>query len=99
MDSDSSAELLQHINAGASVRRVHHEVHRSIWFEDLTQSTESRIRVSKMVEDSGTHNLIKAHPQVAYALDGKLVDPKIFQIVFSLQFLRMAHTGCTAVDA
>src|ERR1700726_3158905 len=51
------------------------------------------------MENTCAYNLIEAHSQIVYLLDGKLVDLKIFQVVFSLELLRMAQTRCAAVDA
>src|ERR1017187_5452868 len=45
---------------------------------------DAGLRVGEMMENTGAHNLIEAHPQVIYTLDGKLADLKIFQIVFFL---------------
>src|SRR6267143_4883243 len=92
MDTDPSAELLQHINTGPSVGRVHHEMHRSVRFEHAAQSAESRIRVGEMMQNPSAHDPIEAHLQVVYPLDGKRMDLKIFQIVFFLEYLCMAHT-------
>jgi hypothetical protein len=52
-----------------------------------------------MMENPGAHNLIEARPQIVYPLDGKLVDLKIVQVVFSLELLGTAHTRCAEVDA
>src|SRR5262244_4378968 len=84
MDADPSAELLQHIDAGASVRRIHHEMHRTVRFEHAAQSSESRIGVLKMMENSGADNLIEVRFQLVYPLDGKLADLEIVQVVFPL---------------
>jgi hypothetical protein len=51
------------------------------------------------MEDPCAHYLIEAHPQLIYALDRKLVDLKILQIVLFLELLSVAHTGRTAIDA
>src|SRR5208282_825141 len=87
MDANPSAELLQHIDASPSIRGVHHEMHRSFRFEHAAQSTQSCIRVGEMMENPGAHDLVEIHPQVVYALDGKLTNLKIFQVVFSLELL------------
>src|SRR5258705_5323597 len=52
-----------------------------------------------MMENTGADNLVEAHAQLVYLLDGKLVDLKIFQIVFAFEFLRASHTRCADVDA
>jgi hypothetical protein len=98
VDTDSSAELLQHIDAGPPVWRVHHEMHRPVRFERSAQSAEARIRVGKVMEDPCARYLIEAHPQLIYALDRKLVYLKILQIVLFLELLSVAHTRRTAID-
>ena len=97
--TDPSAELLHHIDAGPPVRRIHHEVHRAVRFEDFAQSAEPRIGIRKMMENTGADDLIEARSQVTYPLDGKLVDLEIVQVVFPLESLGTAHTGCAEVDA
>ncbi len=99
MHTDPSAELLQHVDASSSVRRVHHEMHGSIRFERAAQSAQARIRVGKMMKNAGAHDLIEAHPQVVHSLDIKMVNLQIRQVVFSPELLGMAHAGCAAVDA
>src|SRR5262245_66333570 len=85
MDADPSAELLQHIDASPSVRRIHHEMHRTVRFEHAAQSTEPRIRIREMMENPGADNLIEGHFQVACPLDGKLADLEIVQVVFPFE--------------
>jgi hypothetical protein len=62
LDTNPSAELLQHIDACPTVRRIHHQMHRSIRIEHSAQSLEPRIGFGKMMEDPGAHDLIETHP-------------------------------------
>src|SRR4029453_3115213 len=94
MDAYPSAEFLQHIDASPSIRRIHHEMHRAVRFQHAAQSAEPRIGIREMMENPGADNLIEARFQVAYPLDGKLADLKIVQVVFPLELLGTAHTGC-----
>src|SRR5215475_1564568 len=87
MDADPSAEFLQHIDAGPSVRRIHHEVHRAVRFEYAAQSAEPCIRIREMMENPGTDNLIEARFQLVYPLDRELMDLEIIQVVLSLELL------------
>ena len=52
-----------------------------------------------MMEHPGADDLIEAHFQIAYPLDGKLVDLEVVQVVFPLELLGVAHTGRAEVDA
>src|SRR4029077_6534067 len=100
MDADPSAEFLQHIDAGPSVRRIYHEKHRStVRFEHAAQSSEPPIGVRKMMKNPGADNLIEARFQFVDALERKLADLEIVQVVFPLELLGRAHTGCAEVDA
>ncbi len=74
-------------------------MHCCIRFEHVVQSCKTDIRIRKMMENTGADNLVEAHPQLAYLLDCKLMDLKIFQIVFTLEFLRTLHTRCADIDA
>src|SRR5262249_9120872 len=99
MDADPSAEFLQHIDAGPSVGRIHHEMHCAVRFEHAAQRAEPRIRVREMMENPGADNLIEARFQLVYPLDRELVDLEIIQVVLSLELLGTAHTGCAEIDA
>src|SRR5262245_1569113 len=100
MDADPSAEFLQHIDAGPSVRRIHHEMYRStVRFKHAAQSAEPRIGVRKMMKNPGTDNLIEARFQLVYPLDRELADLEIAQMIFSFEFSGTAHTRCAEIDA
>jgi hypothetical protein len=73
-------------------------VHRAILLQHLAQSAEPRIRVSEMVENPGTYDLVECHPQAADLFDGKPVNLKILQIVFSFEFFSTSDTRCAEID-
>src|SRR5580704_8110502 len=50
------------------------------------------------MENSGADNLVEAHSQLVYLLDGELVDLKIFQIVLTFELLRTPHARCADID-
>ena len=52
-----------------------------------------------MMENPGGNNLVEAHPQLIYLLDGKLVDLEIVQLVFALELFCALHACRTQVDA
>jgi len=99
MATDSPAELLQHVDARPSVRRIHHEMHRPVRLEHAAQGAKPHVGVCEVMENSGAHDLIEAHPQIVYSLYRDLVDLKIFQVVFFLELFRAAHTCFATVDA
>ena len=84
LDAEPSAELLQHVDAGPSVRRIHHQVHRAVGLQHVAQRAESRIGIRQMMEDAGADDLIEARLQLAYPLDGELVDLEIVESYFRL---------------
>src|SRR5579862_2413454 len=74
MDARSPAELLQHVDTGPPVRRVHHQVQGPIRLEHSAKSGETRIRVGEVMQNSRTHDLIETHPKIVNSLDSDLVD-------------------------
>ena len=98
-DTDPSAELLQHVDAGPSVRRIDHELHRALRLEHAAQSAEPRIGVREMMENTGADDLVEGRLQLACPLDGQLVDLEIVQFVFSFELLSTAHARRAKVDA
>src|SRR5260370_4276678 len=87
MYAGPSAEILQHIDAGPSVRRIHHEMHRPVRFEHAAQRSESRIRVRKMVKNPGAHDLVEVRLQIIYTLDRQFADAEVVPAVFSFNIL------------
>ena len=74
-------------------------MHRSVRFEHSSQRTEARIRIGEVMENPGAHNLIETQSQIVHPFDAKLMNLEIFQVVFSLELFRTAHTRGTIVDA
>ena len=52
-----------------------------------------------MMQNPGADDLIEARLQLVDALDGKLVDLEIVQVVFALELLGAAHARRAEVDA
>src|SRR5947208_9588394 len=92
-DADSSAEVLQHVDACPTVWRVHHDVHHAIRCEHAAEGAQTCIRIRQVVKDSCADNLIEARLQFVRPLDGKLVDLKISQVVFSFELFDAAYAG------
>ena len=59
-DADPPAEFLQHVDAGPSVRRIHHEVHRAVRLEHAAQRPEPGVGIRQMVQHAGADDLIEA---------------------------------------
>src|SRR3954464_5815860 len=97
-DIDPLTEFLQHVDAGPPVRRIHHELHRSIWLEHIAQCLESPIRVPKMMQNPRPNNLIKALLQLVRPFNRQLSNTKILQIVFLLEFFGTAYACRAEID-
>ena len=67
--------------------------------QHVAQRREPGGRVREMVENAGADDLIEGRPQRADALDGKLVDLEIVEIVFPLERLGVTDAGRAEVDA
>src|SRR5262249_20780201 len=98
-DAYAPAELLQHVDAGSAVRRIHHEMHGPVRFEHAAQSSEPRIGVGQMMEHSGADDVIEAPRQLVYPIDGELKDLESAQVVLSLEFLSTADARRAEIDA
>src|SRR6516162_785592 len=57
--ADAPAELLQHIDAAAPVRCIHHEMHRALRLEHAAQRTQPRGRVRQMMQYPGADDLVE----------------------------------------
>jgi hypothetical protein len=52
-------------------------VHSAAWVQHAAQSAETNVRLSKMMENSSTHDVIEAHAEVTHLFNGKLMDMKV----------------------
>src|SRR5262249_6806738 len=98
-DAYAPAELLQHVDAGSAVRRIHHEMHGPVRFEHAAQSSEPRIGVGQMMEHPGADDVIEAPLQFVYSIDGELMDLERAQVVLSLEPLGTADARRAEIDA
>ena len=97
-DAEKPAIVLHHVDAGAPVRRVDHEMHRSVAGKHASQRAEARVRVAQMVKHAGAHDLVERLAQLADALDREPAEAQVPQIVFSLKFARVAQARFADVD-
>ena len=80
-DAEPLAELLQHVDAGPPIGRVHHEVHRAVGLEHVAQRAQPRIRIGEMVQHAGADDLVERLPELADALDRELMDLEVGEVV------------------
>ena len=97
-DPYAAAELLQHVDARPSVRRIHHQVHGAFRVEHVAQRREGRVGIGEMVQDAGAHDLVERHSQLADAIDRQLVDLEIRQVVLAFQIFSVADAGRAEVN-
>src|SRR5262249_2309282 len=98
-DAYAPTELLQHVDAGPAVRRIHHEMHGPVRFEHAAQSSKPRIGVGKMMEHPGADDVIEGPLQLVYPIDGELIDLEGAQVVLSLEFFSTADARRAEIDA
>src|SRR5262249_4506557 len=92
-DFEAAGEVLKHVDAGASVGRVEHEVHGSVAVEDGAEGAESDVGGAKRKEGSGRDDLIEGRGEFVDAVDGKLVDLEIGEVVLALEVFCVSHAG------
>ena len=98
VDADAAAELLQHVNARPSVRRIHHEVHGPVRVEHVAQRPERLLRVREMVQNARAHDLVERQVQLADTIDREVDGPRDCAGVLALQIVRVPDARRTEVD-
>nr|WP_233577846.1 hypothetical protein [Paracoccus yeei] len=68
----AAAIILQQIDAGATMGRIKHQVHRALRRQHRAQGSQPGIRVRQVMQDAGADNLVEFLPKFAHALDRKL---------------------------
>ena len=58
-DPEPAAVVLEHVHAGASVARVHHQRHGSARRQDLAQPAQAERGIGEVMEDAGAHDVIE----------------------------------------
>src|SRR5438270_11791830 len=87
-DANAPTEFLHHIDAGASVRRIHHEEHRAVRLEHVSQSPKSSDRVGEVMQYPRAHDVIEARLQFSCSLDRQQVKLEISELVSPLELFR-----------
>src|SRR5271154_3244640 len=77
-DSQQAAIVLHHVNPGASVGGVNHELHRALWLQDITEGTQTNLWIRLVVQHSRADDLIEGFPQLPNIQKGKLSE---FEVV------------------
>ena len=97
-DAERAAILLQHINAGPTVSRVHHELQRPLWIEDVAQRAQSEVRVGQVMQHAGAHDQIERAAEFGCALQRQLMQFEIFEGVLVFEFPCVPQTRFAHVD-
>src|ERR1700752_1181444 len=88
----------KHVNAGATIRRVYHQVHCAIGFQCGPQRTQTRVGIGEVMQYASADNQIEAMVQFCCALDRQLPRFKIRDVVFLFQSFGVLETRRTDVD-
>ena len=97
-DAEQATVLLHHVDAGAAVRRIDHQVHRTLRAEHVAKRAQADVRVGQVMEHAGAHDLVERAPQFPDALDRELMEFEIVEVVLALQIARVAQAGLADVD-
>jgi hypothetical protein len=97
-DPEQTAILLHHVDAGAPIGCIDHQLHRAIRRKDVAQRLEANIRVRQVVKDPRTNNLIEGPAELMNLLDREPMEIEVMQVIFPLQIARVAQAGFTDVD-
>src|SRR5580658_3341365 len=73
-NSQLAAIGLHHINPGASVGGVNHDLHRALGLQDITEGTQAKLWIRQVVEHSCADDLIEGLPQLLNIQKGKLAE-------------------------
>ena len=97
-DAEEPAIVLHHVDAGAPVRRIDHDVHRAVARKDITQRAEADVGVAQMVKDAGAHDLVECLAKLRNALDRKPVEAQIPYPVLPLKIARVPQACLADID-
>src|SRR6516225_12335088 len=97
-DAGAAAELLDHVDSGAAVGCVQHQMNHALGLEDRAQRAYASLRVAEMMQHAGADDLVKARLELRAALDGKLTDGQIVEPVASFQLRGAANARGAEID-
>jgi hypothetical protein len=97
-DPKQPAIFLHHIDAGAAVRRVDHDVHGAVARKNITQRAKAPVRVAQMVKHARADDLVERLAEFSDALDRKLVKLQVSYVMFALKITRVAQACFAEVD-
>jgi hypothetical protein len=97
-DPKQPAILLHHVDAGPSVERVHHHVHRPVWTQDVPQRSQSTVRIRQMVKHSGADHLVEGVSELADVLNRQLMKLEILESILLLELARITQARLADID-
>jgi hypothetical protein len=98
-DAKSSAIFLKHVNAGSTVRRVQHQVHRALGSQHRAERAQTRSGIDEMMEHPSTNDVVEDLAQVVGVFERQLPRFEIRQVVLPLQRLSVLETCWADINA
>ena len=98
-DTKLPAVILEHVDASPTIRGIHHQVHRTLRFQDRGQRTQARIGIGQMMQDTSGHNQVERALQFTDALDRQLPEVQVRQPVLQFELVRVLDARRADVDA
>lgn len=97
-DPEQATVLLHHVDPGPAVSRVDHQVHCPLRIQDVSKGAQTEVRVGKVMQHPGAHDVIERAPKLLDPLDRKVVQLEVLQIVLALEIARVAKARLADVD-
>lgn len=98
-DPEQAAVLLHHVDAGAPICRIDHQMHRAVGQKDIAQCPKAGIRVRQVMEHARTDDLIENLAELPDLFDRQPMEIEVLQAVFSLKIAGITQAGFADVDS
>ena len=85
------AVVLQHVDAGAAVRRIDHQVHRAVRREHVAQRAQPRVGIGQVMQHAGADDVFEGSPEFGGVARRQLAHLEVLEVVLALEFLREAR--------
>mgnify|MGYP003343664624 CR=1 FL=1 len=85
LNAKAPAVLLQHVDAGPTVLRIDHQVHRPVGREDLPERAQPGVRIGQVVQHADRRDVIELLPEVRQLLDRELLEAQVREFVLVAQ--------------
>ena len=97
-ESEAPAAVLQHVDPGPSVWRIHHEMHRARRLEPIRQRGEPGGRIAKVVQHARAHDQVEPVIEISHVLDRHPAQLEVGEPVPGGEVVGVADAGVADVD-